>query len=247
GRKPVLTRWEPQSRPGRAWELTRGELARGRQAFVVCPLVEESEDSDLRSAETVCRDLAAGELKGYRLEILHGRMKRQDQQAVMDRFRAGSVDVLVSTIVIEVGVDVPNATVMVVEHAERFGLAQLHQLRGRVGRGMEQGHFVMLSDAREGEAGERLAALLSAADGFAIAEADLRIRGPGDFTGTRQHGLAGFRLVDLVADIDIMADAREEARRILAADPELSHRENLALRRELVRLYGKGWDRVAGS
>ena len=247
GRKPVKTTWVSQERPEEAWKLLRDELKRGRQGFVVCPLVEESEDSDLRSAEEVYAELAAGELKGFSLEILHGRMKRAEQQEVMKRFRDGQVDVLVSTIVIEVGVDVPNATVMVVEHAERFGLAQLHQLRGRVGRGVDQGFFVMLSDARGGEAGERLSALVGAADGFAIAEADLRIRGPGDFTGTRQSGLAAFRLVDLVKDIEIMADARVDASALLQDDPELSGREHLPLRRELVRLYGKQWDRVAGS
>ena len=247
GRKPVKTLLQPQSRQDKAWEMTRTELSKGRQAFVVCPLVEESEESDLKSAEEVFRELGEGALKGYRLELLHGRMKRQEQQEIMDRFRSGAVDAIVSTIVIEVGVDVPNATVMVVEHAERFGLAQLHQLRGRVGRGMEQGWFIMLSDSREGEAAERLSALLSAADGFAIAEADLRIRGPGDFTGTRQHGLTPFRLVDLIKDIDIMADAREEARRVLDLDPELTRKEHLPLRRELVRLFGKQWDRVAGS
>ncbi len=247
GRKPVKTLWVSRERPGEAWDIMRRELSRGRQGFVVCPLVEESEESDLRSAEEMRRELAVGELKGFRLEILHGRMKRPEQQAIMDRFREGRVDAVVSTIVIEVGVDVPNSTVMLVDHAERFGLAQLHQLRGRVGRGAEQGYFLMLSDARGGEAGERLSALLSASDGFAIAEADLRIRGPGDFTGTRQHGLSSLRLVDLATDIELMADARREAAAVLEADPELTRREHLALRRELTRLYGKQWDRIAGA
>ncbi len=247
GRKPVKTLWVSQERPAEAWELMRRELSRGRQGFIVCPLVEESEDSDLNSAEQVFRELQDGELRGLRLELLHGRMKRPDQQAVMDRLRVGSVDAIVSTIVIEVGVDIPNATVMLVEHAERFGLAQLHQLRGRVGRGVDQGYFVMLSDAKGGEAGERMSALMASSDGFAIAEADLRIRGPGDFTGTRQHGLSGLRVADLVRDIDSMADARQTAAAVLEADAELVHREHLPLRRELVRLYGKQWDRVAGS
>ncbi len=247
GRKPVKTIWELQSRPSRAFELVRRELAKGRQAFIVCPLVEENEDIDLRSAEQVFAELSAGELKGFSLELLHGKMARKNQQEIMDRFRRGEIDALVSTIVIEVGVDVPNATVMLVEQAERFGIAQLHQLRGRVGRGMEQGYFVMLSDCREGEAGERLTALMGAADGFAVAEADLRIRGPGDFTGTKQHGLTSFRLFDLIRDVDILTDAREEARSILDADPELSKKEHIPLHRELTRLFGKQWDRVAGS
>ncbi len=247
GRKPVVTLWESSAKPAKAWDRVRVELARGRQAYVVCPLVEENEELDLKSAEEAFRDLSAGELKGYRLAILHGGMKRREQQEIMDRFRAGQIDALVSTIVIEVGVDVANSTVMAVLHAERFGLAQLHQLRGRVGRGVEQGYFIMLSDSREGEAAERLAALVATSDGFAIAEADLRLRGPGDFTGTRQHGLPALRLVDLIKDIDIIADAREEARRVLEADPELTRKEHLPLRRELVRQYGKTWDRVAGS
>lgn len=247
GRKPVKSIWASGRDIGKAWDLMRRELSRGRQAFVVCPLVEESEDGDLRSAEEMYRELETGELKGYRIELLHGRMKRDAQKEVMDRFRAGLIDVIVSTIVIEVGVDVPNSTVMLVDHAERFGLAQLHQLRGRVGRGADQGYFVMLSDARGGEAGERLSALLASSDGFAIAEADLRIRGPGDFTGTRQSGLSSLRLVDLAKDIDIMADAREAAGAILELDADMTEKDHMPLRRELVRLFGKKWDRVAGS
>ncbi|MCL2001273.1 MAG: ATP-dependent DNA helicase RecG, partial [Planctomycetes bacterium] len=171
----------------------------------------------------------------------------EEQRAIMGRFRAGSIDVLVSTIIVEVGVDIPNATVMLVAHAERFGLAQLHQLRGRIGRGAAPGYFIMLSDVREGVAGERLSALMSTTDGFAIAEEDLRLRGAGDLTGTRQHGLPPLRLTDLLHDGDLLADAREEAARVLAADPQLTRKEHLPLRRELTRLYGKQWDRVAGT
>ncbi len=247
GRKPVKTVLASKSSPGEGWKIFRRELAAGRQGFVVCPLVEESEESDLRSAEKTLREVADGVLKDYRLELLHGRMKRSEQAEIMARFRAGAVDALVSTIVIEVGVDVPNATVMLVEDAERFGMAQLHQLRGRVGRGVSQGWFVMLSDAQEGEAGLRLGALLRAADGFAIAEADLRLRGPGEFLGTRQSGGSGLKLVDLAADLDIMVDARKFAAAVLERDPELNAREHLPVRRELVRLYGKRWDRAAGS
>ncbi len=247
GRKPIKTVLASKTNPGEGWKIFRRELAAGRQGFVVCPLVEESEEIDLRSAVATLRALADGVLKDYRLEILHGRMKRGEQAEIMDRFRAGAIDALVSTIVVEVGVDVPNATVMVVEDAERFGMAQLHQLRGRVGRGVSQGWFIMLSDAREGEAGLRLEALLKSADGFAIAEADLRIRGPGEVVGLRQSGGSGLRLVDLGGDLEIMVDARRFAAALLELDPELSLREHLAVRRELVRLYGKRWDRAAGS
>ncbi|MDR3077996.1 MAG: ATP-dependent DNA helicase RecG [Planctomycetota bacterium] len=247
GRKPVETILRPRARQGEAWRLAREELGRGRQAFVVCPLVEESEELDLRSAEEAFQDLSRNELKDFRLGLLHGRQGREEQRRIMDDFRAGRTDVLVSTVVVEVGVDVPNATVMLVEHAERFGLAQLHQRRGRVGGGTERGRFIMLSDAREGEAGERLAALLAAPDGFAVAEADLRIRGPGDVAGTRQHGISGLRLTDLSRDLDLLRDAREEAARLLEEDPALTRKEHLPLRRELVRRYGKQWDRVSGS
>jgi ATP-dependent DNA helicase RecG len=247
GRKPVQTHWLPRSRPAPAWEMLCGELRRGRQAFVVCPLVDESEEVDLRSAEEVFRELSGGGLRDFRLALLHGRMGRDEQARTMAAFRAGRLDVLVSTIVIEVGVDVPNATVMLVEQAERFGLAQLHQLRGRVGRGTEQGHFIMLSDAREGDAGARLAALLANSDGFAIAEADLRLRGPGQLTGARQHGWSGLRLVDLARDVALLEDARGEAGRLLAADPDLTQKEHIPLRRELARRYGRRWDHMAGS
>ncbi|MDR2391589.1 MAG: ATP-dependent DNA helicase RecG [Planctomycetota bacterium] len=247
GRKPVRTLLFPQSRREQAWEAVRNELRRGRQAFVVCPLVGEGEERlDVKSAEAVLEGAAKGKLAGFRLAQLNGRMARGEQERIMDDFRSGRIDALVSTIVVEVGVDVPNATVILVEQAERFGLAQLHQLRGRVGRGTEPGICILLSDAREGEAGARLAALLAHADGFAIAEADLAIRGPGEFVGARQHGWSGLRLVDPARDIDLLREAREEALRLLEVDPDLVRREHLFLRRELVRRYGKLWDRAAG-
>jgi ATP-dependent DNA helicase RecG len=247
GRKPVQSHWLSQSRQEPAWEMVCGELRQGRQAFVVCPLVEESEDLDLKSAAEVFRELSRGRLKDFRSALLHGRMGRDEQGRIMADFRAGRVDVLVGTTVVEVGVDVPNATIMLVEQAERFGLAQLHQLRGRVGRGAEPGIFIMLSDAREGDAGQRLAALLANADGFAIAEADLRLRGPGQLTGARQHGWSGLPLVDLTRDLALLEDARGEAERMLAADPGLTRKEHIPLHRELIRRHGKQWDRLAGS
>jgi ATP-dependent DNA helicase RecG len=247
GRKPVKTVLMGNNEESRVWEKVKSELNNGRQAFVVCPLVEENEELDLKSAEESWAELQQGDLKGYRLELLHGGMKRSLQAEIMARFKSGETHVLVSTIVIEVGVDIPNATVMVVMHAERFGLAQLHQLRGRVGRGASQGWFIMMSDSRLGEAGQRLAALVGTSNGFEIAEADLRIRGPGEFTGTRQHGVSGFKLVDLLRDVDTIANAREKAMTILDADPDLTAREHIHLRRELVKLYGKQWDRIGGS
>ncbi|MDR1613220.1 MAG: ATP-dependent DNA helicase RecG [Planctomycetota bacterium] len=244
GRKPVKTLLYCGRDAGKGWSLTRDELKRGRQAFVVCPLVEENAELDLRAAGEAHRDLGAGELNGFRLGLLHGRMKRAEQQRILDEFRVGKLDAIVGTIVVEVGVDIPNCTVMAVLSAERFGLAQLHQLRGRVGRGAEQGYFLMFSDFRKGESGGRLNALLSTASGFEIAEADLRLRGPGDMVGDRQHGLPPLKLVDLVRDVELIADARESARYMLSDDPELAGREHIPVRRELVRLYGKQWDRL---
>ena len=166
-------------------------------------------------------------LAGLSVGLLHGRLPLAEKQAVMDRFRAGELDVLVTTPVIEVGIDVPNATVMLIEGADRFGLAQLHQLRGRVGRGEHQSYCLLLSDATSEDAKERLAVLVGTNDGFAIAEADLRLRGPGDFFGTRQSGLPSLRMATL-DDRDLLASARDEARTLLAADPALAAHPQLA-------------------
>jgi ATP-dependent DNA helicase RecG len=239
GRKPVKTSLPDKTREADMWKFIRRELTKGRQAFVISPLVEESETLDLKSATEAYEQLMAGELSGFRLALLHGRMKREEQQEIMDAFRAGAVDVLVSTVVIEVGVDIPNANVMVVLHAERFGLAQLHQLRGRIGRGDEQGHFILLSDAKGDEARRRLSTLVHTADGFKVAEEDLSIRGPGEFLGTKQHGLPDLKLVDIVRDLATIREARKIADKIVKIDPVLQQPSHLTLREELVLLLGK--------
>ena len=216
GRKPVRTLVKPESRRDEVFALIREELDRGRQAYVVYPLVEESEKIDLRSATEMADHLQAEVFPAYRVALLHGRLKQDAKDHVMQSFIAGHVQVLVSTTVVEVGVDVPNASVMVVEHAERFGLSQLHQLRGRVGRGAWESYCVLLYQAPwTDDARERLKTMASTNDGFVIAERDLELRGPGDVFGTRQSGLPKLRTGDLVRDRDLMESAHHEARRLV--------------------------------
>jgi ATP-dependent DNA helicase RecG len=216
GRKPVHTWVKPESRREEIYQLVREQLEAGRQAYIVYPLVEESEKVDLRSATEMADHLQTEVFPAYRVALLHGRMKQDAKDRVMQAFAAGRIQLLVSTTVVEVGVDVPNASIMIVEHAERFGLSQLHQLRGRVGRGPWESHCILLYQAPwTDEARERLKALAGTNDGFVIAERDLELRGPGDFFGTRQSGLPKLRTGDLVRDRDIMDAAHREARRLV--------------------------------
>jgi ATP-dependent DNA helicase RecG len=202
----------------------------GRRAYVVCPLIEADGGEDpvaaVRAAERLQRQFPQ-----FRVGLVHGRMPIEERSRAMERFRTGEAPLLVSTTVVEVGLDVPEATVILVERAERFGLSQLHQLRGRVGRGSLAGHCLLLTGPHPTpEAGERLAVLARTGDGFAVAEADLEIRGPGHLAGTRQAGLTGLRLADLVRDRGLLVEAREEARRIVAADPQFQFPEHRSLR-----------------
>jgi ATP-dependent DNA helicase RecG len=220
GRTPVRTTAQPQARRDEVHRFVREQLEAGRQAYIVYPLIEESDKIDLRAATEMADHLAAEVFPDYRLALLHGRLRADEKDRIMRALAAGEVDVLVSTTVIEVGIDVPNATVMVVEHAERFGLAQLHQLRGRVGRGAHPSFCLLLYQEPLGEQGEaRLRALVDTTDGFAIAERDLALRGPGDFFGTRQSGMPTLRSGDLVRDRDIMEDARRYAATALDREP----------------------------
>jgi ATP-dependent DNA helicase RecG len=226
GRKPVTTLVKPESRRDEIYDLIRRELEAGRQAYIIYPLVEESEKVDVKSATEMADHLQAEVFPAHRVALLHGRMKQDAKDHVMHAFAAGRIEVLVSTTVVEVGVDVPNASIMVVEHAERFGLSQLHQLRGRVGRGPWKSVCILLYQAPwTDDARERLKAMASTSDGFVIAERDLELRGPGDFFGTRQSGLPKLRTGDLVRDRDIMEDAHREARAMVetgALTPELT-------------------------
>jgi ATP-dependent DNA helicase RecG len=212
GRRPIRTRVVGEDRRPEAYEFIRGRLREGRQAYVVCPLVSESEATQARAAAAEAKRLAATELRDFRVELLHGQMPSDDKVRAMDRFASGEADVLVATTVIEVGIDVANATVMLVEGAERFGLSQLHQLRGRVGRGEHESFCILFGDAESDAAKARLEAIATEGDGFALAEVDLSIRGEGEILGTRQHGLPRFRAAALPEDTALLLEAR---RRVL--------------------------------
>jgi ATP-dependent DNA helicase RecG len=240
GRQRIVTGVRDEKGRGRVYAFLREQMQAGRQAYVVYPLVEESEALDLRAATDMASRLQSEVFPEFRVGLLHGRMSFGEKDAVMSEFRSGAIQLLVSTTVIEVGIDVPNATVMLVEHAERFGLSQLHQLRGRVGRGSEKSYCILMSQAASEEARRRLAAMEETSDGFRIAEADLGIRGPGDFIGTRQSGLPSFRVADLVRDAAVLEEARKEAFALVAADPDLARPEHRALRAGvLARWRGK--------
>ena len=219
GRKPVRTAFRSVDRRQRIFNFVAEQLRQGYQAYIVYPLVEESEKIDLKSAVEGYEEMLYGPLSEFSVGLLHGKMKAEEKSAVMDDFKNGQIQVLVSTTVIEVGVDVPNATVMVVEHAERFGLAQLHQLRGRVGRGAEQAYCILVSYAEtDSVAGERLETLCKTNDGFEIAQKDLELRGPGELLGIRQAGTTAFIAADLATDGDLLLLARDEAQRLAGED-----------------------------
>ncbi|HJT78694.1 MAG TPA: ATP-dependent DNA helicase RecG, partial [Gemmataceae bacterium] len=242
GRQPVSTRWLPAGQRDRLYAKLRDELRRGRQAYVVCPLVEESATLDLRAAEQTHAELRDGPLSGFRLGLLHGRMDEGAKDDVMKQFRAGRLDVLVCTSVVEVGVDVAGATLLVVEHAERFGLSQLHQLRGRVSRGTVPGLCYLFAEPATDEARQRLQAFVRTRDGFALAEHDARLRGAGEFFGTRQHGLGELRLGDVLRDADLLQLARRDAFALVAADAGLRRPEHAALRGTVLARYGRTLD-----
>ena len=238
GRRPVISRVVGPDRRAAVYQEVAHRLAQGRQAYLVYPLIEESEKSDFRSAEADFARLEKETFADRRLALLHGRLPPDEKDRIMRRFQAGRIDLLVATTVVEVGIDVPNATVMVVENAERFGLSQLHQLRGRVGRGSEAGLFVMLAGGGA-EAEERLQVLAKTADGFQIALEDLRLRGQGDVFGAEQHGHGtDFRFADLFEHRDLVRPAQERARAVVDRDPDLAREQNALLRALLDRRYG---------
>lgn len=236
GRQPVKTYCVPTSYHERIYKFLRKNIASGRQCYIVCPLVEES-DSDLVPATEYYDYLKSTYFTDCTLGLLHGQMKPKQKDEVMRRFYAGEIDLLVSTVVIEVGVDVPNATVMVIENAERFGLSQLHQLRGRIGRGTEESTCVLLSDAQNDEAKERFDIMCKTTDGFEIAKKDLELRGPGDFFGSRQHGLPDMRISNLMTDTRILYEAQKTAKEIIDGDVVLSEEEKSALNKEVNKLF----------
>jgi ATP-dependent DNA helicase RecG len=236
GRIPIVTTMRPESARDRVMTFVNAQLDAGRQVYVVYPVIEESERSDLRAATQMAEELSAGVFASRRVALLHGKLKSDEKDAVMRAFLAHEVDVLVATTVIEVGIDVPNASVMLIEHPERFGLSQLHQLRGRVGRGASDSYCILLGDVSPDSA-ERLDVFVSTEDGFEIARADMRLRGMGDLFGERQSGVPSFRVADPLRDEAMIPVARAAAERVLKRDPDLSRPEHSALRELLTGRY----------
>jgi ATP-dependent DNA helicase RecG len=238
GRQPVTTVMRPEKARDRVLEFVAKETEKGRQAYVVYPVIEESEKTDLKAATTMYEQLSAGPFAGRVVALIHGRVPADEREKIMRAFRDGKIDILVSTTVIEVGIDVANATVMLIEHPERFGLSQLHQLRGRVGRGAEASYCILLGDVGD-EAAERLRIFVETDDGFEIARADLRLRGMGNLFGQEQSGEATFRIADPVADEALNLKARAAAEIILDRDPELAARENAGIRKVMSSRYAR--------
>ena len=212
-------------------------MKEGSQAYVVAPLIEESDAIKVRSAEEIYDELVP-RYPGLRIGLVHGAMKPKEKDEIMLSFKNGDIDVLVSTVVIEVGIDVPNATIMVIENCERFGLAQLHQLRGRVGRGEKQSYCILISGSKGEIAEKRNNIMVSSSDGFVIAEEDLKLRGPGEIFGTRQHGIPELGIADLVKNVDILNKVRVIAEDIIEKDPALSEPEDLELRDRIRMMFG---------
>ncbi len=236
GRQPIRTRWLRPPERERAYAFLRRQIEEGRQAFIICPLVEESETSDAKAAVEEHRRLQEEVFPDLKLGLLHGRMKGEEKDAVMQAFSRGELHILVATSVVEVGIDIPNATVILVEGAERFGLAQLHQFRGRVGRGEHPSYCILLSNADTGDSVERLKAMEETQDGFVLAQKDLDLRGPGDFFGTRQSGLPPLHLAQL-SDVRTLEAARAEAQSLFAIDPNLARPEHKPLREQVIKFW----------
>jgi ATP-dependent DNA helicase RecG len=238
GRQPVTTVMRPEKVRDKVLEFVRRETDEGRQAYIVYPVIEESEKLDLKAATTMYQRLSEGPFAGKRVALIHGRVPTLERDATMRAFRDGLIDVLVATTVIEVGIDVSNATVMLIEHPERFGLSQLHQLRGRVGRGAEASYCILLGDYGPDSA-ERLRIFARTEDGFEIARADLQIRGMGNLFGEEQSGVATFKIADPIRDEQLNIQAREAAERLLAKDPELRSPANNGIRQVLSSRYSR--------
>ncbi|MFA6384989.1 MAG: ATP-dependent DNA helicase RecG, partial [Candidatus Omnitrophota bacterium] len=237
GRKPVATQWITEGKRGWLYDLIRQQAHSGRQVYVVYPLIEESFAMDLLSAERMYAEFKDKTFRDLRVGLVHGKLPQTEQNRIMGEFKSGEIQVLIATTVLEVGIDVANATVMVIEHADRFGLAQLHQLRGRIGRGAFASTCILVSDSRTDEAKARLEAMVASSDGFVIAEEDLKLRGPGEYFGSRQHGLTGLRIGNPLTQMHLLQKARKEAMRIVTADPHLRALTNQALKRRLVQRF----------
>ena len=237
GRQKIATYCVDSSDNARVYNYIKKFIAEGRQAYIVCPLVDENEALGIKSASEYYEELSENQFKNYTVGLLHGKMKPKDKESVMRRFAAGEIQLLISTTVIEVGIDVPNAALMVIENAERFGLSQLHQLRGRIGRGEYSSACILISDVKSGDTKRRLDVIKNNTDGFKIADEDLKLRGPGDFLGSRQHGLPDMKIADIFADRETLHSAGKEAEELLRRDPMLHDAENAGLRSEITELF----------
>ncbi|HCW80398.1 MAG TPA: ATP-dependent DNA helicase RecG [Ruminococcaceae bacterium] len=236
GRQKILTYAVTSDKRRRVFTFIKKQIDSGHQCYIICPMIDDDKNG-MASVKRYVEKLKSEWLPGYSIDALHGRMKPKEKKSVMQRFSQGKVNVLVSTTVVEVGIDVPNATVMLIENAERYGLSQLHQLRGRVGRGKSQSYCILISDAQNGEATERMKTMCKTNDGFKIADADLKLRGPGDFFGNRQHGLPPLKIADMATDMGCLNRAQEAAREILAEDPDLTSLEHRGLHAEMLQLF----------
>ncbi|MBU0686357.1 MAG: ATP-dependent DNA helicase RecG [Candidatus Margulisbacteria bacterium] len=239
GRTPVQTHFVTEAKRQSAYDFIKKEIRAGRQVYVVCPLVQESEKLDLKAAKEEAMYLQSQVFKEFKVALIHGKVKANEKDRIMRDFLDKKINILVSTTVIEVGIDVPNAAVMLIEHVERFGLSALHQLRGRIGRGAAQSYCFLCGNPKTPEAKSRVKAMLSTNDGFKIAEVDLKLRGPGEFYGEKQSGLPEFRLADIIRDEPILLKARAAAFNLLKNDPSLSQTENIPLKAEVLRRYKK--------
>lgn len=238
GRQKIETYAVTSELRQRAYNYVKKHLDAGRQGYIICPLVDEGEsDTELASAVKYADELQRGDFRGYTVGLMHGKMKSVDKKKVMESFSKGETQLLVSTTVIEVGVDVPNAVIMVIENAERFGFSQLHQLRGRIGRGQYKSTCILITDAKNDTAQRRMKVMETTTDGFKIADEDLRLRGPGEFFGSRQHGLPEMKIADMLKDRSTLEETQRAAKEIMARDPELSSPESTALKNEIQRLF----------
>ncbi len=237
GRKGITSLWIKQQAIGEAYKFIREEVARGRQGYIVYPLIEHNPVSDVKAAEEMYQKLQREEFSDLRLGLIHGRMKGKQKENIMKDFRNHKIDILVATTVIEVGIDVANASVMMIEHAERFGLSQLHQLRGRIGRGEHHSYCLLSGEPANEKARQRFEAMLASSDGFQIAQQDLEIRGPGQFFGHQQHGLPELKIGNIIRDMELMQLAREEAFGLISQDPGLKNKQHLILQKELKQRF----------
>jgi len=237
GRGSISTILFPQQDELKAFNIAKGQIRAGNQVYIIYPVIEESYALDIAGAKKMYEEFKAGDFKEFRLGLIHGRMKQTEQALVMREFKEKELDLLVSTTVLEVGIDIPNATCMIVQHAERFGLSQLHQLRGRIGRGPKESFCLLISDSSSKEAKARLEAMVRYNDGFRIAEEDLKIRGPGEFFGSRQHGLSELKIANPLTQMQLLKHAREEAIKLIEVDRHLQLKQNTYLKEKLLQRF----------